>query len=91
MFSSIGTPIHKLSNEAMGCGFPLWVIITISIAAVTIIAVIIIINRKWEAIKFRMFIKYNILINDDGPENLDEMEFDAFITYRYAISILNLW
>ena len=86
MFSSIGTPIHQLSSEAMGCGFPLWAIITISTVTVTIIAVIIIINRKWEAIKFCMFIKYNILINDDGPENLDEMEFDAFVTYRYAIS-----
>ena len=56
--------------------------------AVTSIAMIIIINRKWEAIKFLMFIKYNILTNDDGPENLNEMEFDAFITYRQAISYL---
>ena len=29
-----------------------------------------------------MFMHFNVLPNDDGPENLDEMEFDAFVTYR---------
>ena len=66
----------------MGCDFPLWAIITISLIAVVIITVIIVINRKWETIKFYLFIRFNILVNDDGPENLDEMDFDAFVTYR---------
>ena len=36
-----------------------------------------------------MFMHFDILPNDDGPENLDEMDFDAFITYRLsAISLL---
>ena len=51
-------------------------------SAVIFVVIIIILNRKWEAIKFFMFMHFNILPNDDGPENLDEMEFDAFITYR---------
>ena len=30
---------------------------------------------------------FDILPDDDGPENLDVMEFDAFITYRYQHGI----
>ena len=71
----------------MGCIFPIWAIITISLVAVIILIVIIAIYRKWEAIKFFMFMHFDILPNDDGPENLDQMEFDAFVTYRYKFQI----
>ena len=95
-FLSIGTPIYQLDNKAMGCIFPLWAIITISVTAVLSIIVIVVINRKWEAIKFLLFVRFNYLVNDDGPENLDEMEFDAFVTYRYVENnftkiVLNLY
>ena len=83
-FLSTGAPIYQLDNKAMGCVFPRWAIITISVTVVLSIIVIIVINRKWEAIKFLLFVRFNYLINDDGPENLDEMEFDAFVTYRYV-------
>ena len=66
----------------MGCIFPIWAISTIVASAVVIVVIIIIVNRKWEAIKFFMFMHFDILPNDDGPENFDEMEFDAFVTYR---------
>ena len=66
----------------MGCLFPIWAVVVISLTAVAIIVVIIIINRRWEVIKFFMFMRFNILPNDDGPENLDDMEFDAFVAYR---------
>ena len=66
----------------MGCIFPILAISTIVASAVIIVVIIIILNRKWEAIKFFMFMHFDILPNDDGPENLDEMEFDAFVTYR---------
>ena len=49
-----------------------------------IVVTIIILNRKWEAIRFFMFMHFDILPNDDGQENLDEMEFDAFVTYRFS-------
>ena len=62
--------------------FAVWGIIVIALTTVIIIIAIVIINRKWETIKFCMFIQYGILPNDDGPENLDEMDFDAFVTYR---------
>ena len=53
-----------------------------------IVVVIIILNRKWETIKFFMFMHFDILPNNDGPEILEEMEFDASVTYRYVIFIL---
>ena len=66
----------------MGCIFPIWAISTIVVSAVIIVIIIIILNRKWEAIRFFMFMHFDILPNDDAAENLDDMEFDAFVTYR---------
>lgn len=75
-------PIYKLENKKMGCIFPLWGLITVVAAFVISIVAIIILNRKWETIKFYLFVHFNVLTNDDGPENLDIMKFDGFITYR---------
>ena len=82
--------MYKLDNRAMGCIFPVWAIITPSVTSGLILIstiLIIAIHRNWEIIKFNLFIKYNFLINDDKPENLDEMEFDACVTCRYTISL----
>ena len=51
-------------------------------AFVISILAIIILNRKWETIKFYLFVHFNVLTNDDGKGNLDIMKFDGFITYR---------
>ena len=66
----------------MGCNFPLWAIVIIATLSITIVVFVIVLNRKWEVIQFYMFVHFNVLTDDDGPENLDEMEFDGFITYR---------
>ena len=50
----------------------------------------ILVNRKWEKIKFYMFVHFNVLTKDDGPEDLDEMEFDGFITYRWMLQALTV-
>ena len=85
----VGTPVYQLDNKVMECIFPVWAISTIVASAVIIVVIIIILNRKWEAIKFFMFMHFDILHNNDGPENLDEMDFDAFITYRlYTFPLL---
>ena len=53
-----------------------------------IVVIIVVLNRKWEAIRFFMFMHFDILPNNDGPESFNEMEFDAFITYRLeAVSL----
>ena len=60
----------------MGCLFPVWAIVVLTLTTIGILVMIVAVNRKWEAIKFFMFMRFNFLPND-GPENLDEMEFDA--------------
>ena len=77
-----GTPFYQLDKQTMGCIFPIWAISTIVTTAVIVVVIIIILNRKWEAIRFFMFMHFDVLPGDDVQENLDEMEFDAFITYR---------
>ncbi len=78
-----GIPVVKMNRKSMGClNFPLWIGITIGSVAVAVFVVIIGINRKWEAIKFFLFMRFNVLVNDDTPEDVDNLEFDAFVTYR---------
>ncbi len=78
-----GTKIYQLERSEMGCvDFPVWIGIVTGTVILGLIIITIVINRKWEAIKFILFMKYNILFSDDEPENVDEMEFDAFIAYR---------
>ncbi len=56
----------------------------IGCAVVFLVAALILINRKWEAVKFLLFMKFHVLLDDDDPENVDDLEFDAFVAYRYA-------
>ncbi len=60
----------------------MWIGIFIGCSVVVVVAVIFVINRKWEAIKFLLFMRFNVLVNDDEPENVADLEFDAFIAYR---------
>ena len=87
----VGTPVYQLDNKALGCIFPVWAISTIVASTLTVVVIIIILNRKWEAIRFFMFMHFNILPNNDGPENLYEMEFDAFVTYRSVTFLFLYW
>ncbi len=67
----------------MGCvSFPIWIAIVTGTVIVTCIIIIVTINRKWNAIKHLLFFRFNILINDDEPENVEDLEFDAFVIYR---------
>ncbi len=72
-----------LNRKSMGClAFPVRIGISIACSFLVVVAVVIIINRKWEAIKFFLFMRLDVLVNDDPPENVSEIEFDAFIAYR---------
>ncbi len=74
----------------MGClRFPSWIGITIGIVVVVILVAIIVVNRKWEAVKFFLFMRFNVLVNDDPPEEVDSLEFDAFVSFRY--SVIQVW
>lgn len=86
---SAGVPVYKLDRTSMGCGpgLPVWVAVLVSMIAVTFIVLAIILSRKWEAIKFYLFMKFNFLTNDDEPCDPDDTPFDALIAYRYVLLI----
>ncbi len=67
----------------MGCdASPVWIGIVTAGVAVFFVFTIIVVNRKWDALKFFIFMRFNVLINDDAPEDMKEMEYDAFVIYR---------
>ncbi len=71
----------------MGCDtFPIWIGIVIATAVVIVILTILIISRNWKAVKFFLFMRFNILINDE-TKSVDDMEFDAFVAYRWAFYV----
>ncbi len=67
----------------MGCfTFPIWIGILLGTVVLILIVAAIVINRKWDAFKFFFFMRFNVLLNDDEKENVDDFEFDTFVAYR---------
>ncbi len=67
----------------MGCiSFPFWIGIVTGTVILFLLISVVVVNRKWEAIKFLLFMRFNFLVNDDQPGNIDELEYDAFVIYR---------
>ena len=77
-----GIQIFKLDKKEMGCVFALSALISVLATFIIVIVSIAVLIRKWDTIKFYLFVHFNILTDDDGPENLDIMKFDGFVTYR---------
>ena len=74
-----GVPIYKLDAAPLGCGFPLWKIITLAVGSTIVIVVAIIVTKKWKSIKYHYF---SHLTNDDDSQDLSLMKYDAFVSYR---------
>ena len=81
-------PIHDLDPVKMGCStgeLTLWEKILIGLSIFIIIAIviaIIAISRRWEEVKWFMYLHFNILDTSDEKENLRCMENDALLSYR---------
>ena len=81
-------PIHDLDPVKMGCStgeLTLWEKILIGLSIFIIIAIviaIIAISRRWEEVKWFMYLHINILDKSDEKENLRCMENDALLSYR---------
>ena len=71
--------IYKLDKSSLGCGFPLWTIITVVLGSTAVIVIAVILNRKWTWIKFRFYAHFT---NDDDSQDLSLMKYDAFVSYR---------
>ncbi len=75
--------MSELVGKSMGCQeVPIYIGVGTGIAILCVVLLLIVINRKWETIKYCMFMKWNFVVNDDPPENIDNLEFDAFVAYR---------
>ena len=83
-----GTPILKLDGlECFGKELPTWVQILIGLSAgLTILTVIVIIaiSRRWNEVKWFMYLHFDILDKNDRNENLQNKEKDAVVSYRYT-------
>ena len=78
--------IHDLNPGEMGC-FPLTlgqkILIGVSIGATVAIAIAIIaISRRWNEVKWFMYLHFDILSTNDGDENLKNKKSDALLSYR---------
>ena len=79
--------IHTLNPGEMGC-FPLTlgqkILIEVSAGAtVAIVIAIIAISRRWNEVKWFMYLHFDILSTNDGDENLEIKKSDALLSYRY--------
>ena len=83
-----GVPLHELSAVQVGCfpkELPLWAKILIGVsvpATIAIVIAIIAVNRRWNEVKWFMYLHFDCLPKSDEPENLDDMEYDALLSYR---------
>ena len=54
-------------------------------------AFIAVVTKKWDLIKFWLFLKFGIKFKDktDMVENLAELDYDAFINYKWVFMFLD--
>ena len=83
-----GFHIDALDPVQMGC-FPkeltLWEKILIGISAtvtIGIVIAIIAISRRWNEVKWFMYLYFDVLDKNDGIDDLEGMGKDALISYR---------
>ncbi len=86
--SKNGSPIYTLTAKSMNClpyKVPAWGIALISgagLLAITLIIVTAVIAKRWNEVKFFVFIHFNILNkNDEDIENLEGIKFDGLLSY----------
>ena len=84
-----GKPIFRLTTQEMGC-YPHTLSsgekVTIGILGTLIVGIVIVIiaiGRRWNEVKWFLYLHFNILDKSDRNENLDGKKYDAFISYRY--------
>ena len=77
--------IYRLDMSTLGCiyQFPVWEMTVLGLASVLVMFLIMVINRQWKKLKFYAFVHFDILTKDDEPEDLKDIEFDGYITYRF--------
>ena len=81
-------PVYDLDPVKMGCfprGLTLWEKILIGLSviiAIAIVIAIIAISRRWEEVKWFMYLHFDILGTSDKKDDLEHAENDALVSYR---------
>ena len=83
-----GKQIYKLTSEEIGC-YPhkLSTVekVTIGIFGTLIIGItiaIIAVSRRWNEVKFFLYLHFDFLNKNDGNEDLTNKLYDVFVSYR---------
>ena len=68
----------------MGCGVSWYEIaIPVAVTIFTVTSTLLLINRYVDALRFQLFLKFDILTGkDDDQKNLDDFDFDLFVSHR---------
>ncbi len=80
--------MYLLSSEDMGCDVNIiveyWLAFAVVGSVLVLMVVLVAVGVKYsDAIAFLLYLKFDILIGRDPvTEDLENMEFDAFVTYR---------
>ena len=78
-----GRAIYELDTDVLGCAMEwYWIVILACVSVSIFMTIALVVHRNWEKLKFLLFVHFNILTTDDGVENLDEMLYDGFVSYR---------
>ncbi len=78
-----GTALYELHSDALGCMVQWYIIVVLACVSVAVfVTSALVLHRNWERLKFLLFVHFDILTTDDGVENLDDMFYDAFVSYR---------
>ena len=93
-----GKPIYTLNRVDMKCFPSMWttwqkVVVGVgSVVAIVVITLLIVVKMKGSReVKFLMYyyLKLDTVPKDDKNENVDNMEYDAFLCYRYRSLLSN--
>ena len=84
-----GKQIYRLTLEEMGC-YPhnlslreKLIIGIFEILTIVMTIAIIAISRRWNEVKFFLYLHFDILDKNDGDEKLTDKFYDIFVSYRY--------
>ncbi len=92
--AEIGKPVYKINPVTMGC-YPketkTWVVIvscTMGGLLLSASVILVIIHHQWKLVRWLVYKNFDKLLGDpDRNEDISDMTFDAFISFRSVISI----
>ncbi len=81
--TEIGTQIYKVTDSSLDCiPLPTALICGASFGVVAMVVCLFVLYRYLDRIKFQIFLRFNVRVNEDQAEDVDEMNFDALVAYK---------